>query len=74
MSKFLATKELERIFKTYDTIYPELFKASQSIEKCNIIDAYFAGAMDRLTNKIDVDNYLKKYENEQPAQTERLPD
>lgn len=74
MSKILATTELERINKLYGIIYPELIKACISIERCNIIDAYFAGAIDRITGKFDVDNYLKKYENEQPAQTERLPD
>lgn len=74
MSKKLATHLLQSILENSGKVYPDTVTLLQSFEKQNIIDAYYAGAMDRIVGKTDIDTYLKKYDNEETNQTERLPD
>ena len=61
MSKKLATEMLMDALKKYGEIYSGTIQAAITCERINLIQAYFAGAMDMQKNDVNVDAFLNQF-------------
>lgn len=53
--------EIAEILKKYGEIYPESMQLLETLERLNIIKAYYAGAIDQNTGNLNVDKYLNQH-------------